>query len=131
VVIAILNFVFARKLDTLTEDMKARGVIVSLKTLATTRPEGTVFYDGPWETSLYGFLFSAEAAGDYKNPKNANTSDWTWTTYKLGINYRGYFSTEDPETVDKIRGAVMEQQDTHNQVEIPCYTTPCFPGNDA
>ena len=107
VVIVILNYILAGKLDTMTEDMKARGVIVDLKTLATTRPEGTVFYEGPWETSLYGFLFSDEAVVDYQNLQNSESMR---TMYNRGITFEDDFSSEDPETVAKIRGAVMEQQ---------------------
>ena len=127
VVIAILNYILAGKLDTLTEDMKARGVIVDLKTLATTRPEGTVFYEGPWESSIYGFLFSAEAGGDWLNPQNADPGEWSWSIYKLKINFEDIFSTEDPETVDKIRGAVMEQQEFINRLKSLATQPPVSP----
>ena len=125
--IAILNYVFDKKRDALIEDMKVRGIIVDVKSLASTRPAGTIFYDGPWESSLFGFLLSAEAGGDEKNPENAKPEKWPWELSALGITLEDVFSTEDLETADKIRDLVMEQQELIERLKILVNQAPVSP----
>jgi hypothetical protein len=125
--IAILTYVFDKKRDALIEDMKAQGIIVDVKTLASTRPAGTIFYDGPWEDSLFGFLLSAEAGGDEKNPENAKPEKWPWDLRSLGITLEDVFSTEDLEKADKVRAVVMEQQELIERLKILVNQAPVSP----